>query len=676
MLDFFQKSLRNKLLITFIFIGFLPFVTLLIYTIFLSESKIVNKIVNEQFNKISSISQQINNNIEGLTKEVKFMASLDVMDELLSDDIDKKISRLLAQKSKDFNLKNSFFVLNKNTTIVATSDIKNRLKKNDIEKIIKHTLYLNDKVLYITQIIRASFGKHKPIGYLILEYSLENFNTFLPLKSNSITYMINPGKNLIIGHTDNLHINFYKDKDSFITSKHLIVYKKMDNILQDWYIVYSVEKSVALESLYDFIRFMLYISIPIILLIIYISIMYANEIVKPIEKLTYITDNITKTQNYSARLSINSKDEIATLSNSFNDMLKATSSAHSKLEEENRLRLKRFIQLIEVFNTIIQTKDEEECINTSMQQIKFLTDKSNLSFVKNKLSDTTRPHIPLYITDFEHNGKVYFGTIILGLERFDDENEQKFYNSIGAMITLQLDKIRLIDRTMSASRAKSAFISNMSHELRTPLNAIIGFSQYMITYEDLSDEQQDTMVNIESSAHYLLEMINDILDIAKIEAGRMEAHFEKTDILNLVKTTYNMLQPLANNKGLLFELKTDNFDNKPYNTDPKFFQQIIINLISNAIKFTEKGSVSVKLFTENKHIFVTVKDTGIGISKEDIKQLFHDFTQVENIMQKKHKGTGLGLSLSKKIANLLNGDVTIESQGLEHGTIAVFSIKI
>lgn len=677
MLDFFQKSLRNKLLVTFIFIGFLPFVTLLIYTIFLSESKIVNKIVDEQFDKISFISQQINNNIESLTKEVKFMASLDVMDELLADDIDKKISRLLTQKSKDFNLKNSFFVLNNNGKIIATSGIQKRLKKKDIEKIIKHTFYLDDKILYITQTIRASFGKHKPIGYLILQYPLENFDTFLPSKKNSTTYIINPEKNLVIGHTDNLHISFNKDKDNFITSKHLIVYKKMDNILHNWYIVYSVEKSVALESLYDFIRFMLYISVPIILLIIYISIMYSNEIVKPIEKLTYITDNITNTQNYSARLSINSKDEIATLSNSFNTMLQAISSAHAKLEEENRLRLKRFIQLIEVFNTIIQTRNEEECINTSMQQIKFLTDKSNLSFVKNKLSDTTKPHIPLYITDFEHNNdKVYFGTIILGLERFDDENEQKFYNSIGAMITLQLDKIRLIDRTLSASKAKSAFISNMSHELRTPLNAIIGFSQYMITYENLSDEQRDTMKNIESSAHYLLKMINDILDIAKIEAGKMEAHFEKTDILNLVKTTYNMLQPLANKKGLLFELDTDNFDNKPYVTDPKFFQQIIINLISNAIKFTEKGSVSVKLFTQNKHLFVTVKDTGIGISKEEIKQLFHDFTQVENIMQKKHKGTGLGLSLSKKMANLLNGDVILQSQGLGHGTTAIFSIKI
>ena len=676
MLDFFQKSLRNKLLITFIFIGFLPFVTLLIYTIFLSESKIVNKIVNEQFNKTSSISQQINNSIDALTKEVKFMASIDVMDELLADDIDKKISRLLTQKSKDLNLKNSFFVLNKKSNIVAASDINTKLEKSDIKKIIKHKIYTDDKTLYINQTISASFGKHKAIGYLILAYSLENFDTFLLFKSDSITYLINPRKNLIIGHASNLQINFNKNEDSSITSKHLIVYKKMDNVLQDWYIVYSVPKSVALEFLYDFIRFMLYISIPIILLIIYISIKYAKGIVRPIEELTYITDNITNTQNYSAQLSINSKNEIATLSNSFNDMLKTTSSALSKLEEENKLRLKRFIQLIEIFNTIIQTKDEEECINTSMEQIKVLSDKSKLSFVKNELSDTTKPHIPLYITDFEQNAKVYFGTIELGLEKFDDENEQRFYNSIGAMITLQLDKIRLIDRTMSASRAKSAFISNMSHELRTPLNAIIGFSQYMITYEDLSDEQQDTMANIESSAHYLLEMINDILDIAKIEAGKMEAHFEEIDILNLVKTTYNMLQPLVNDKGLIFELDTDNFENKSYKTDPKMFQQIVINLISNAIKFTENGSVRVELFTQNKHIFVSVKDSGIGISKEDIKQLFHDFTQVENIMQKKHKGTGLGLSLSKKMAQLLHGDVTIESQGLEHGTIALLSIEI
>ena len=131
----------------------------------------------------------------------------------------------------------------------------------------------------------------------------------------------------------------------------------MDNILNETYIVYGVDKSVALAFLYDFIRFMIYVSIPIFVVIIYVSIKYAKGIVRPIEELTYATDEITKTQNYSAKLSVDSKDEIATLTNSFNTMLQTTSTALNNLEEENKLRLKRFIQLIEVFNTIIQTKD-------------------------------------------------------------------------------------------------------------------------------------------------------------------------------------------------------------------------------------------------------------------------------------------------------------------------------
>jgi len=666
MFDFFQKSLRNKLLLTFIFIGFLPFVTLLVYTIFLSETKIANKIINEQFLKTDTINRRIINKVKALKKEVDFLASLDVMDEILADDIDKKISRLLIQKSKDLSLNNSFIIVNKQDIVIAASKKKDLLKKIKIKDITqnKHEIYIKGKTLFIRNKINATFAKQQNIGYIMFKYSLNNFNIYLTNELNKNSYIFNPKNKLFIGKEKDFILKFNKDHDSIISDKHLIVYKKMEKIFKNWYIVYSVKKDVALEFLYDFIRFMLYISIPIILLIIYVSIKYAKGIVRPIEELTYITDSITNTQNYSAKLSINSKDEIATLSNSFNDMLKTTSSALAKLEEENELRLKRFIQLTEVFNTIIQTKSEEECINTSMQQIKLLTGESELSFVQKKLTDTTKPNLPLYTT------------VILGLEKYDDENEQKFYNSIGAMITLQLDKIRLMDKTISASHAKSAFISNMSHELRTPLNAIIGSSQYMITYEELSDEQQDTMSNIESSAHYLLKMINEILDIAKIEAGKMETHFEKTDILKLITSTYNMLQPLANDKSLIFEIETNDFENKLYDTDPKMFQQVVINLVSNAIKFTEAGNVHIKLFNEKNTIFVKVQDSGIGISQDDIKQLFNDFTQVENIMQKKHKGTGLGLSLSKKIAHLLNGDVNIESKGLNKGTTTIFTIKV
>ena len=166
MFDLFQKSLRNKLFITFIFIGFLPFATLLIYTIFLSETKIVNKIIYEQLEKTDSINGLINDRIDSLAKEVKFIASLDVMDDILADDIDKKISRLLTQKSDDLNSKNSFILLNKASTVISASDVEDILKKTNIEAIAKsdNGQYLERKTLYIHSDIYASFEKKKKIA--------------------------------------------------------------------------------------------------------------------------------------------------------------------------------------------------------------------------------------------------------------------------------------------------------------------------------------------------------------------------------------------------------------------------------------------------------------------------------------------------------------------------------
>lgn len=677
MFDFFQKSLRNKILVTFIAIGFLPFLTLLTYTLFLSETKIVNKIITEQFDRTSSVLKLITNHVNSLTKEVNFISSLDVMDDILADDIDKRISRLLTQKSNDLSLENTFMVVNSDFTIISSSDVNSLLQKFDSRNFIKQSngKYIENKTLCIYSKIYASFDNTKEIGFLVLKYNLDNLDLYLTHQGSIRSYIINPKTHFSVGENIFYDLNFNKDNDSVISSKHVIVYKKMP-ILNDLFIVYAVDKNIALAFLYDFIRFMLYISIIIIILILYVSIKYSKEIVKPIEDLTAITDDIINNQNYSAQLAVTSKDEIAILTHSFNKMLKTTSSALTKLEEENRLRLKRFIQLIEVFNTIIQTKDEVECIYTSIEQIKILTNKNDLYFQKENFQYIDKAYISLFVTDFENNEKVYLGSIGLGLDDFEDDNERKFYDSIAAMITLQLERIRLIDRTMSASRAKSAFISNMSHELRTPLNAIIGFTQFMITYEELTDDQQDTMSNIESSAHYLLNMINEILDIAKIEAGKMEAHMEDVSILELVQSSYNMLMPLANDKNIKFNLITDKFDDKAYKTDPKMFKQIVINLLSNSIKFTKEGYVNLELYNDESHIYVSIKDSGIGISEDNMQQLFNDFTQVENVMQKKHKGTGLGLSLSRKMANILGGDVNLESEGVGQGTTSIFIIAI
>ncbi|MCX6075470.1 MAG: ATP-binding protein [Campylobacterales bacterium] len=677
MFDYFQKSLRKKLLATFIAIGFLPFLTLLVYTLLLSESKMVSKIVVEQFDRTEAVIKLVDNHLASLEKEVNFLSSLDMMDDFLAEDLDKRISRLLIQKSNDINLNLTLMAVNMDENIIASSTKSDMLGKFDLSQLTNtHGEYIDGKKLYIYSNVTASFDENKQLGFLVLEYDLDNLDMYLTHKNSIHSYIVNRGSGFTIGENLTLNLNFSKDESSVINAEHVIVYKKLSSIMSDWNIVYAVDKSVALAFLYDFIRFMLYISVVIFVLIIFVSLKYSKGIVKPIEELTAITDEITNTHNYSMELHVDSKDEIAILTHSFNTMIKTTSSALEKLEEENKLRLKRFIQLIEIFNTIIQTKNEDECIETSIKQIKILTNKSDLHFNKEKFYHADKEYISLFVTDFEKNEKLYFGSIELGLDNFEDKNEKDFYNSIASMITLQLDRIRLIDRTMSASRAKSAFISNMSHELRTPLNAIIGFTQYMIAYEELNDDQLDTMGNIESSAHYLLNMINEILDIAKIEAGKMEAHIEDVNILELVQSSHAMLQPLAKDKNINFDFIAENFENSHYKTDPKMFKQIVINLISNAIKFTQEGDVTLELYNNANTLFVSVKDSGIGIAKEDMIQLFNDFTQVENVMQKQHKGTGLGLSLSKKMANILGGDVELHSEGIGYGTISLFSIKI
>jgi len=674
MLDFLKKSLRNKLLSFFIVIGFLPFLTLLIYTLFLSESKIVNKIITEHLDKTKVVIKLIDNHLSNLSKEVEFLGSLDLMDDILVEDIDKRISRLLIKKYNDLNLDITFMAVALDSTIIASSNGNSLLSKYRLNSLNskEHGTYIIDNNLYMYSQITASFDKSKKLGFLVLKYNLENLNLYLIHQKTINSYIINAQNTFIIGEDLPFNIHFNNMSNSIINDDYVVVYEKLSSILNNWYIVYAVDKNTALEFLYDFISFMLYISVIIFVLIIYVSIKQSKEIVRPIIELTTTADYITNSHNYSTQLKVTSQDEIATLTHSFNYMLKTTSSALEKLEQENSLRLKRLTQFIDVFNTIIQTKSEDECIEVSMQEIKRLTSKDKIRFLREQNRD--RESANLYVTDFENDKKIYFGSIELDVDNFKDKNEQDFYNSITSMIALQLDRIRLIQRTTSASKAKSVFISNMSHELRTPLNAIIGFSQYMVEYEDLSADQKDTVENIESSAQYLLNMINEILDIAKIEAGKMEAHIESVNILDILKSSYNMLFALAKEKNINFKLVFNRFDDKNYPTDPKMFKQIIVNLISNSIKFTKEGTILIELYNDDENIYVRVKDSGIGISENDMKHLFADFTQLENVMQKTNKGTGLGLSLSKKMANILGGDVTLESKGVGHGTTSIFTL--
>ena len=231
----------------------------------------------------------------------------------------------------------------------------------------------------------------------------------------------------------------------------------------------------------------------------------------------------------------------------------------------------------------------------------------------------------------------------------------------------------------SANRAKSTFLANMSHELRTPMNAIIGLT-YILSRQNTNEEQRNKFEKISTSAHHLLQLLNDILDLSKIEAEKLT--LEKTDfVLGAVfSNLYSLSLEQAENKNL--QLSTgipDNIASRHLLGDPVRLQQILLNLVSNAIKFTEHGSVSVqaRLVQEGEHSCViefTISDTGIGISPETQGRLFTAFEQADGSTTRKYGGTGLGLTISQQLAHLMGAHINVIST-LGVGSTFSFSIS-
>ena len=215
----------------------------------------------------------------------------------------------------------------------------------------------------------------------------------------------------------------------------------------------------------------------------------------------------------------------------------------------------------------------------------------------------------------------------------------------------------------AGNKAKSDFLANMSHELRTPLNSIIGFIGMILMgmTGDLNTEQKKQLTLVKNNAHHLLNLIDDILDISKIEAGKVDILPEEFYFDNVVQEVIETVKPLVNEKGI--ELLEEIPKKTLIFSDKKCVKQILMNLVGNAVKFTEQGSIKIESrVLKNEHLEVRVIDTGIGIKKEDMGKLFGFFQQADMSSAKKHGGTGLGLYLSKRLITMLSGDISVSSE--------------
>ncbi len=213
-----------------------------------------------------------------------------------------------------------------------------------------------------------------------------------------------------------------------------------------------------------------------------------------------------------------------------------------------------------------------------------------------------------------------------------------------------------------ANKVKAAFLANMSHELRTPLNSIIGFSELLMKSkkDPPSPRQQDSLEKVLRNARHLLLMINDVLDISKIEAGRMEIVLETCSLNDIIKGSLATVEPILGDKPVT--LNEDVAETFPLiRADSTKVRQVLLNLLSNAVKFTQQGSVILRGYRQNGIIVIEVKDSGIGIEEKNIEKIFVEFEQADSSTTRKYGGTGLGLAISRKFARMMGGDITAQS---------------
>jgi PAS domain S-box-containing protein len=414
-----------------------------------------------------------------------------------------------------------------------------------------------------------------------------------------------------------------------------------------------------------------------------------REVISRIVSIENYVKRVGKNEDFSVRYYMDGDDELSRLTEGINrmlDRLKITYDKFKAQEHEKKAILNSLSELVVFVDLELRivwaNKASLYYVGLNLEEVvgqdyeKYFSMRegdSNKSFVRKALESGIEELGEVITPD----GKVWM--ICANLIR-DEDGKTTGILQTGLDITEHRhSEERLLQAKLEAegaNRTKSEFLANMSHELRTPLNSIIGFSDILLerVFGELNEKQLRYINNISSSGKHLLELINDILDLSKVEAGKMELHYSEFSINSVFEEVIVFLAPLAQKKSLEIAFNVESVTT--LEADRGRLIQVLYNLVSNAIKFTpDGGKIYVSCKKSGNRAFISVTDTGIGISSEDQRKIFQPFTQIDASASRQYCGTGLGLALVKKTVNLHQGDIWVESD-VGRGSTFIFAIPL
>ena len=308
--------------------------------------------------------------------------------------------------------------------------------------------------------------------------------------------------------------------------------------------------------------------------------------------------------------------------------------------------------------------------------------QSHADFLPNPLLPETRAEmaVPMVV------GDRVLGVFDVQSDTVDDftEEDANIYTTLAAQVAVALQNARLyveqaatVTQLRELDRLKSSFLANMSHELRTPLNSILGFADVMLEGldGDLTPNMENDLGLIQKNGKHLLHLINDVLDMAKIEAGKMNLSLERFSLQEVLEEVTSIIQPFAAEKSLSVDIDPTSDSSLYITADRTRIRQVMLNVVNNAIKFTESGQVSVRFERRGDRSLTSICDTGISIPPDKLEAIFQEFTQVDSSSTRKSGGTGLGLPISRRLVEMHGGRMWAESSGIE-GEGSTFFIEL